>query len=350
MSRFILVCVLILTIHPVAHCQDAPATPIDLSDASAKSSATTQSTTQSVTSDQQTIDQGSVRAAIDRSLPYIAERGEWWIENKDCISCHRVTFTIWSHALAADHGFNVDRQRITKWADFAYEDLLAQDEKGIVTATKNVSGAAQLLNATESLTHTKQQLESRVALLKVIQSEQRENGAWSPRGQLPSQRRPAKDTQRTVTMWNTLFLESTDCDSTVIEKAREYSSQSFEPDSTEWLAVRLLTTNSNQQAAILKTLATEQNADGGWGWIRKDESDALATAQVLYALRQVHSNDVTVPSTLTNRAQFWLLQKQTKKGTWPNAGTKKNKKDHIEETATYWATCWATIALLKSLP
>jgi hypothetical protein len=31
-----------------------------------------------------------VRAAIQRSIPYIEEKGVWWIETKKCVSCHRV--------------------------------------------------------------------------------------------------------------------------------------------------------------------------------------------------------------------------------------------------------------------
>ena len=37
-----------------------------------------------------------IRAAVRKSLPYIEERGVWWIKNKKCTSCHRVTFMVWS--------------------------------------------------------------------------------------------------------------------------------------------------------------------------------------------------------------------------------------------------------------
>ena len=31
-----------------------------------------------------------IRAAVQKSLPYIAERGQWWMDTKKCVSCHRI--------------------------------------------------------------------------------------------------------------------------------------------------------------------------------------------------------------------------------------------------------------------
>ena len=87
----------------------------------------------------------------------------------------------------------------------------------------------------------------------------------------------------------------------------------------------------------LEQLLKHQNADGGWGWLVGQESDALATGQVLYALREIKL-DTSHKSALA--AQAWLVKSQQANGTWKVKGTKANKKDKFEETAIYWGTAW----------
>ena len=50
------------------------------------------------------------------------------------------------------------------------------------------------------------------------------------------------------------------------------------------------------------------------------------------------------------RAQPFLVSIQLKDGSWAVKGTKENKKDRVEETASYWGAAWATLGLLQTLP
>jgi hypothetical protein len=43
----------------------------------------------------------NVRAAVQRSLPYIEKVGTAWMRERKCNSCHNVTFLVWSHNEAA---------------------------------------------------------------------------------------------------------------------------------------------------------------------------------------------------------------------------------------------------------
>ena len=36
-------------------------------------------------------------------------------------------------------------------------------------------------------------------------------------------------------------------------------------------------------------------------------------------------------------------------GSWPVRGTKAKKRNSLEDTAVYWGTTWATLALVTSL-
>jgi squalene-hopene/tetraprenyl-beta-curcumene cyclase len=120
--------------------------------------------------------------------------------------------------------------------------------------------------------------------------------------------------------------------------------------STEWYAARLLLSQQQGDAERLKStiehLKSKQNTDGGWGWLLEDPSDALATGQAVYALSVagVAPDDPSI-----RRAQQFLIGTQQPDGAWPVHGTKEKKKAQVEETATYWGTAWATIALLQTL-
>ena len=93
-------------------------------------------------------------------------------------------------------------------------------------------------------------------------------------------------------------------------------------------------------------LAKQQQSDGGWGWLVNDPSDALGTGMALYALLQTSS----VEPAVIQRAQQFLVATQGDDGSWPVKGTKAKKRDSVQETATYWGTTWAVIALTESLP
>src|ERR1044071_1914839 len=53
-----------------------------------------------------------VRKAVERSLPYLEREGVAWIEKHDCISCHHVSFLLWSHNAAKSAGIAVDQAKL----------------------------------------------------------------------------------------------------------------------------------------------------------------------------------------------------------------------------------------------
>ena len=75
---------------------------------------------QPVTSLAPTVQQ--VRATIERSLPFIEKIGSDWMDNRNCNSCHVVAFQVWSHNSAAARGFDVDRNKLTEWTQWALAD------------------------------------------------------------------------------------------------------------------------------------------------------------------------------------------------------------------------------------
>ena len=100
---------------------------------------------------------------------------------------------------------------------------------------------------------------------------------------------------------------------------------------------------------LLRELVAEQNADGGWGYVRGGTSYAHTTGECLYCLgvMGLGENDAAV-----RRAWKHLVQTQQRDGWWhaPSRETFSTKPDKVHEPSIHWGTAWATIGLLQTLP
>lgn len=287
----------------------------------------------------------SVRRVVNRSLPYLQKRGEWWIKQKKCTSCHRVTFMIWSLIEADRRGFAVDRKKLDGWIDWSLKN---PDKNSPDTR-------AQLLLAVRAPEITEQRKERLGALRKELIAAQQKDGSWKPGGQLPSQKRPKPETTQVSTIWNSVAVLESGRDASAVQavrdKALKFLAAAKSAKSTEWFAARLLLEHRLGHTKAAKQRRAElfkrQNPDGGWGWIAGEKSDALATGMGLYALLQTGAAET---DHAVQNAVAFLLKTQNKNGSWTVNGTKANKQRSPQETATYWGTAWATIGLLQTLP
>ncbi|QDV49118.1 prenyltransferase/squalene oxidase repeat-containing protein [Gimesia fumaroli] len=293
-----------------------------------------------------------VRETVQRSIPYIEEKGLWWIEKKKCVSCHRGGNMVWSLHAAKQHGFEVSDQ-LQEWTDWSTDKSLSKNDKGKTVGLGNKEGVVQILLSSGHSSIAPDQKETRQKLAALLLDGQQPDGSWKAGGQLPFQKRPAAETNTVSTMWLalTLIREGNEKSAPVVEKAMQFINASPPGKSTEWYAVRLLLAvqakDSEVRDQMLKQLHSLQKPDGGWGWMVADESDALGTGMALYALLEagVNREDASI-----KQAQQFLVSTQRKDGSWPVKGTKEKKKASVQETAIYWGTCWAVISLVESLP
>ncbi len=124
-------------------------------------------------------------------------------------------------------------------------------------------------------------------------------------------------------------------------------------ESNEWLLTRMLVEHKlegpNLAHKLLEQLLKQQNRDGGWSWLPKDNSNAFSTGQTLYAL-----NLVGVPHNDSHiqKAVNYLLKTQKADGTWfvDSNLTSREGSDGKDYVYTYWGTAWAAIGLARSLP
>lgn len=296
---------------------------------------------------------GDPRAVLDRSLLYVQNRGLWWIAEKKCVTCHRVGNMLWTLTAAREGGLAVD-PRLDEWFDWAIATSRSANSQGRVDGSVNKEGVAQLLLAGRQFAGTSPERTAAIAeLATLLASLQAEDGSWTADGQLPRQKRPAAETRLVSTMWITLaLLDHRDLPSVrpAIERAWPLIVASRGGDSTEWYAVRLLLAARLENSAAVATFTTEllerRQSDGGWGWLTADPSDALGTGMAIYALLATGTARDAPP---VQQALAFLAGTQRDDGSWAVHGTKDNKRDSVEETAVYWGTSWAALALSQSL-
>lgn len=294
-----------------------------------------------------------IRETVQRSIPFIEEKGLWWIEEKKCVTCHRVGNMVWSLQAAKQRGFTVSK-RLAEWRQWSIDKTLANNDKGKITGLGNKEGVVQILLSLDQADKNPDLKETRNKLAAILLEDQQPDGSWKAGGQLPFQKRPAAETNAVSTMWLTLALlteEKNEASPAAVANAMKFLEASSPGKSVEWYAVRLLlavqTGDTQVRDQMIKQLRSQQHPDGGWGWMIADDSDALGTGLALYALvvAGVDRNDPAVKG-----AQQFLVSTQRDDGSWPVRGTKEKKKASVQETAVYWGTTWAVMGLVESLP
>ena len=297
--------------------------------------------------------QDVVRTAIEKAIPHLDKAGQEWIDHRKCITCHRISFMTWGFREASRRGFAIDGDRLQERLTWSFDTTISPDKSKPDACNKNPDGIGQLLigHSAPPFALTPEQSEKFVAALIKVQ---KGDGSWAPQGQLPGQKRPLEETTQVSTMWNLIGLGHAVA-TEPIQKSREkglgWLTTAKPGVSTEWYAAQLVLQVQEKKeekvAELIKELKALQHDDGGFGWLTADPSDALGTGQALYALfvAGVKADDPAV----TKSIQF-LTTTQQENGSWAVKGTKANRKDKIEETATYWGTAWAVIALLQTQP
>jgi hypothetical protein len=309
-----------------------------------------------------------VRRAIERSLPYLEEEGVAWMETRrgpnnptGCVSCHRVSFMIWSHDEARRRGFAVDGKKIEAWTAWSLERMLARGKEGggLDTMSQMILARDPAAPWPDKPVAKREGADHFQTLWENIAERQKEDGSWPPEGQLTS---PPEIT----TGWAILALAARDRSGAVSEKSREralaFLKKTEPDDSTEALLLRFLVERRfgkpERAAELRKELLGRQQLDGGWAYQKGGkESDAFATGQTLYALSE-GGLDGCDPA--VRRAWRFLLSTQNKDGYWlvPTSAIhvgkgQKTTEDWIRKTDeiyTYWGSGWATIGLLCTLP
>lgn len=290
-----------------------------------------------------------VSKAIEKALPYLEEEGTWWIEKKQCVSCHHTSFFVWAKDLALAAGFDVDPDRLDEQREWMWKSFLEeiqpdpkrpnnQPKPGEVQGDRNVEGVSQFLVSPSA---DKVSPDVLAQLVEVVTSNQGEDGHWSPGGQLPMQDRPKVETQWASNQWSELALKVRGVN---LEKPGETWKDGVPALTSEWPMLNLMIRPQNPHS--LENLLRRQNEDGGWSWIEGEPSDPSGTGQALIALGR--SGKAKDHLDAVSRGQQYLVSTQAEDGHWETMSTKK--REESTRVSDFWGTSWAVIGLLETLP
>jgi hypothetical protein len=297
-----------------------------------------------------------IRNALTRSLNFLGKTGDQWVREKDCMSCHHLPTLVWSHVEAERRGIPVDSKKLDTWLQWSAERVAGKNP-GIETLSQFVLALPQGRAGLPGSLRTSE-------LAGLILAAQEPDGSWKPGSQFASmQKRQKPEAQEASTRLNVLALASVavavDTNAPARARALSWLAAHHEvPLSTETLVFRLLLAQRLKETKAAEAgrdqLLELQHADGGWSWrLGEAQSDALATGQVLYALRGVTAKRVVKS---VARGRQWLLANQRETGEWFTKSTLITAlpgEGHIQRTDgiyTFWGTAWATLGLLEALP
>jgi len=317
--------------------------------------------------------EGDIRKAIERSLPFIEEKGVGWMNERGCASCHTVTFMLWSFNEARRHGIAVDARKLEEWTNWTLLNTVLRGKEGggLDTMSQLILGRDPASRWREIPDRYPKAVDPFETIWESLLDRQNANGSWPVEGQLTVP-------PEVSTRWALLALAARDTPAVENtrnlgqgfvkqlkrieagiprsrEKALAFLKDAKQADTVEGLQLRLQVERkfgeTGRADEYRKELIERQNADGGWS-NRPDvkESDAYATGQALYALR---TDGLSADDKAIRRATKFLVQTQRKDGAWQVATRQVrsiNTAHKADPIYTFWGTTWAAIGLSQTLP
>ena len=304
-----------------------------------------------------------VRRAVERGLPYLEKSSSAWRSERKCVTCHQVPFAVWALTEAKERGFKVDAAKVDDLTAWAFDWCATDAPKGQPTGGHHLTSVFMILS--QSGTAPREDALKTYALFETFfVKRQKPDGSWREGRQIRIQdaQREADDVD---TMWTLLAIKSLERLGDKLsadtrkgltaerDKGLAFLKTSKPARRIDWLALRVLVAKEyetpERAKELLRDLVAEQNADGGWGYIRGGTSYSHTTGEVLYCLGVMGSGESDAP---VRKAWKYLVRAQQADGWWHCATreTFSTKPDLVRETSIHWGTSWATIGLLQTLP
>jgi ankyrin repeat protein len=300
---------------------------------------------------------GSVRGAIQRTLPLLQRADATFLHKSGCVSCHNDSLAAMAVVAAPKGGFGVDQQELREqvktisayletWRERALQGIGIPGESDTVSyillglAAQNCPPDA----ATDAMAH----------YLKTTQTPE---GRWG----IVAHRPPMESNDIEVTAVSMRALQIYG------PKARRPEYEKAAQSAAAWLAKAQAKTTEERAFQLLgmgwagedketirkvgRGLINEQRADGGWAQLPTLASDAYATGQALVALQE--SGALPVADATYRRGIRFLLNTQLEDGSWHVKSRAIPVQPYFESNFPHghdqWisaaATSWAIMAL-----
>jgi hypothetical protein len=302
-----------------------------------------------------------VRGAVEKSLPFLEKSSIAWKSDRKCVTCHQVPFTLWALNEAKLHSLPVDAKKLDELTTFAFEFCTTDKGKdGSPTGGFHLTMA--FLTLSQAGTSREDALKAYAMFEPLFAKRQKADGSWREGNQVKVAG-AEREADEVDTMWTLLAIASLEKLGDKLpadtrkglaaerEKALAFLKDAKPGKRIDWLALRALIAKEHgtpaEVQALVKELREQQNADGGWGFIRGGDSYPHTTGECLFALGTLGLTD----DPAVKKAQKYLVGTQKPDGSWEAKSRAAFSKDpgKMNPITIHWGTGWATIGLLKTL-
>lgn len=305
----------------------------------------------------------NVRKSAEKGLAYLVESSAAWRTDRKCVTCHQVPFTVWALNEAKARGLEVDSGKLDDLTKWAFDFCTTNENNGEKTGGFHLTMVAMTLSQTPAQPRA-DAVKAYEFFETLFAKRQQANGSWRE-GRQVKIAGAEREADEVDTMWTVHAIRSLERlgDKLPAEMRKRLAAEREKADTflkdakpgrrIDWLALRMLVANEDgdatRSAELLKELREQQNADGGWGYVRGGATYAHTTGECLYAMSVVGvaNDDLAV-----RKAVKYLVDSQQPNGTWksPSRESFSTKPDKTHDPAVHWGTAWATIGLVRTLP
>jgi ankyrin repeat protein len=302
---------------------------------------------------------GSIRAAIERSLPLLQRNDVSFTQKSGCVSCHNNALTAMTVASARKKGFAVDEQTARKqlktiasyidsWSERALQGVGIPGDADTISYI--LLGMAAENYAPDAATD---------ALARFLKSKQSPDGRWLIFAHRPPLE--SSDFEVTAVSLRAIQVYGPKAQWAESEKAVQLAARwlkAAEPKTNEDRAFQLLGLvwagmNKTILSKAARELLSEQRADGGWAQLPSLASDAYATGQALVALKE--AGVLSTTDAAYKRGMQFLMNNQLADGSWYvksralpiqpffESGFPHGPDQWVSAAATNWATMALTL-------
>lgn len=301
------------------------------------------------------------REAVEAGLQILQKAVRNYPEHRNCFSCHHQTLPMQAMAGCRDAGYEIDEPLFADALKFSLKSFSGRTKS--LREGKNIGGRALTVGyglwTLDVGAHPHDDTsEAMVAYLLKTQSS---DGSWKA----PSNRPPMSGSTPMCTVLSAYYADKFAGESQreevdkAIEKSRTYlleaEAKSQDDRNARLWGLSLLGADEAEVAAARKAVLASQREDGGWAQLDDMQSDAYATGQALYVLRET---GLPTSDKAFRRGVKFLLDTQQADGSWLVETRAKPVQVFFDngdpggksQFITIAATGWAVAALAGAEP
>ncbi|MCA9128733.1 MAG: terpene cyclase/mutase family protein [Planctomycetales bacterium] len=306
-------------------------------------------------------DASRIRLAVERSLSLLERTSATTAEMRTCFTCHGQAHPVFAMVEAKRRGIHINPENLERQVEHTYSHLSRGKDQ--YEAGKGQGGqvdtAGYALWTLEDGDRDPDEVTD--AVVDYLLKKQDSMGNWARTSNRPPTE--ASSFTSTYLALRALSAFGRETHQARIEDASSRAGQwlaGSSPLDTEDSVFQLLSfdyVNVQHDVPVeaIEALIQQQRSDGGWAQLASMESDAYATATVLYAL---HRSGIPTGDDAWTRGLKYLLETQQQDGSWHVATRSKPFQKYFESGFPHGAdqfistsaTAWATLALLFALP